>query len=668
MSRNYTLLFFLLAVLVGACTFTKKIKTGEQAYDIKQYSIAVQMLSEEYKNTNYINDKARKAYLLGSSYEYMNDVNASLHWYKQANDHNFGTEASEKYAESLKKNQQYAEAAQVYQNLLKNNQGALKYRQQITLCEIAEEWNASKNSSQYKVTPLNFNTPASDYSPYVMGPNQLAFTSDRTASTGEDLYSWTGNHFSDLFIVETSSNLVETLDPIINSPDNEGNLVFNSDRSEMYFTRCFSGETYDAYCKIMMSTRRGQGWADPVELPFTKEGINYKQAILTQNDSTLFLAGKDDEVGAGGYDIYFSQRGENGWGALQLLGSRINTIGNETFPTLHKDTLYFSSDQHPGMGGLDIFKTWIGSDGNWVPVQNLQPPINSGWDDFSFAVDTFARLRGSETLKGYFSSSRENGQGGDDIYAFTKAGKVIIPGEDVPTKPDRPVADIITFRVYVAIKVMEPILENPENPNSARTGFRPLKNATVEANAGPKGKKYKTDDNGYLIMELDFNREYDFSANYPEHFRNAIQVSTKNIPRDSKEPTTTLNKEIVLDPIFRNVEIVLGNIYYDLDESYIRDDAKPVLDSLSILLQQNPELKIEMGSHTDCRADDVYNALLSQRRAQAAVTYLSQNGINARRLTARGYGESNYAVDCNCADCSEEEHQANRRTTFKIVD
>ena len=339
MKKGYVFILLIVALLGSQCSFTKKIRTGEEAFEVKQYSIAAQMLTEEYKQTTYLNEKGKKAFLIGSSYERMNQIEPSIEWYRLADEHNFGVAATEKYAEMLKRAQKYQEAIQVYRELARENNNAIKYRQKETACQLALEWQTQQDQNPYQINSLPFNSPSSDYAPYVMGPELIAFTSDRPQSTGDDLYTWTGNHYSDLFVVNIGSDLVESLDPNINTKDNEGTIILNRDQTEMYFTRCYAQNAYDGYCKIMFSIRRGTGWSEPEPLPFQLDEINYGHPVISDSDSLMFFSA-NDPAGSGGYDIYYSERGENGWQEPILLSKRVNTEGNEKFPTLHKDTLY----------------------------------------------------------------------------------------------------------------------------------------------------------------------------------------------------------------------------------------------------------------------------------------------------------------------------------------
>ena len=175
-------------------------------------------------------------------------------------------------------------------------------------------------------------------------------------------------------------------------------------------------------------------------------------------------------------------------------------------------------------------------------------------------------------------------------------------------------------------------------------------------------------DDGFFRMELAENTDYSFNAALEGYLANSVKFSTKGIAKDPANPVQTFEIEIVLDQIFRNREIILENIYYDYDKWDIRPDAEPTLNRLAEVLRQNAKIRIQLGSHTDCRGNDTYNQNLSQRRAESAVNYLISKGIDPTRLSAKGYGESQPAALCGCATCTEAEHQTNRRTTFKVVE
>ncbi|MEM0994772.1 MAG: OmpA family protein, partial [Bacteroidota bacterium] len=474
---------------------------------------------------------------------------------------------------------------------------------------------------------------------------------------------WTNKAFSDLFVVDVDSRQVSAFDNQLNTPNNEGSAAFNANYSEIYFSQCAGGKKNDIYCKLVVSRKIGNSWSVPETLPFVKDEVNYGQATLSKDGRTMYFECNDPE-GWGGKDIWVVQRQGETWTQPQLLGRSINTEGDERFPYLDSDTLYFSSDYHVGMGGLDIFRSHR-VNGRWTVAENLNAPINSGGDDFGYVID-YQTARESEDIiyTGYFTSSRQGGKGADDIYRFTK--KVPPPPPPVdPTKETPPIVYKMTLDGYV----LEKIYEVPNDPSSRVQGRKPLAGATVEVvlENGDK-KEFEVGEDGYFSFELEEDMDYDFFTSKTDYLNDATDFSTTDFPRDPDNPVRRFELEIVLDKIFRDKEIVLENIYYDFDRAEIRDDAKPTLNELVATLNLNPELRIELSSHTDCRGYDRYNADLSQRRAQSAVDYLIANNIDPDRLVARGYGESDPRADCNCSRCTEEEHQQNRRTGFRIIE
>jgi outer membrane protein OmpA-like peptidoglycan-associated protein len=390
---------------------------------------------------------------------------------------------------------------------------------------------------------------------------------------------------------------------------------------------------------------------------------------LSADGNTLFFSANDPD-GWGGYDLCAMQRNprkESGWEEPVILGRNVNSSGNEVFPTTDADTLYFSSDGLPGMGGLDIFKTYR-TDRGWTPPFNLKAPVNSGYDDFSFLVlanapkNTFKRP-GELIRSGLLTSNRkaEGAKGGDDIYRFEQ--RIPLPR---PAPPDTPPVKTVTPKLILDVYVLENILTDPDDPNSLILGRKPLPGATVKADFSGKKLSFNTDNEGMYRLEMPENTDYTFLASFPGYLSNNARFSSKGIARDPNNPVQYFEVEIVLDQIYRQKEIVLENIYYDYDKWDIRKDAEPSLDRLAGMLRQNADIKIQLGSHTDCRGNDAYNLALSQKRAQSAVNYLISKGIDPSRLTAVGYGETSPAASCACARCTEAEHQLNRRTTFKI--
>ncbi|HNM24005.1 MAG TPA: OmpA family protein, partial [Saprospiraceae bacterium] len=516
-----------------------------------------------------------------------------------------------------------------------------------------------------------FNSHQNDFSPVFYADGRVVFSSDRALGKGDDNYKWTGNKFMDLFIVDPNAASAQVFDGGLNTDGNEGTLCFNRDFSEIFFVRtlgAYKGD--DQFCKIYTAQRAGDGWGNAKPLPFQKEKVNYFHPTLSPDGNTLYFSCNDPE-GWGGYDLYAVQRNlqaENGWDEPKILSRNLNTPGNELFPTLDADTLYFASDGLTGMGGLDIFRTYRMDRNAWAPPYNLKPPVNSGADDFGLittrrqAANT-ATHPGDLIREGYFTSNRPGGRGGDDIYRYEQRVPPPKPLK-IDTLPSGPVAYKMVLEGYV----LEKIFAAADDPNSKILGRRPLGGANVVIESGNKKQTVTVKDDGFFSLVLAENTDYNFSASHDGYLSNATRFSTKGIAKDPANPTQTFEIEIVLDKIYRNQEIVLENIYYDYDKWDIRPDAEPTLNRLADVLKQNPSIRIQLGSHTDCRGNDNYNQTLSQRRAESAVNYLISKGIDPNRLSAVGYGEPQPAVGCACARCTESEHQANRRTTFKVVE
>lgn len=664
--RQFTGICFSFLLVLTACTFTQKVRTGMQAYEVKQYSVAAQLFEEEYAESQNLTEKAKLAYLAGESYRFMNDQGSAGNWYLKAHGDGYGETALEAYANSLKHQERYQEALTAYEELYKLNPGNPLYRSYITVSKQALEWSKNPNPT-YIIEPVLFNSPGNDYSPQPIGPGQIMFSSDRGSKESSDTYLWTGRSYYDLFVTNLSSQVSE-YDASINTADNEGAAIISPDGNVLIFTRCYVLGDYDAWCKLMASFRRGNAWSDPEPLPFVKEKINYGHPAFAANGTTLFFSSNAPE-GQGGRDIYYTQAdGAGGWSEPVNLGTLINTSGEELYPTVYNDTLFYSSDHLPGLGGLDIFKSYIDHTGQWVAPINLRAPVNSGSDDFSFVVDTFAKKETGVAMKGFFASSRAGSSRNDEIYAFT----ILKPNpEDVVVKPveeEKETEPVINYQVFLALRVTEPIYEIANDPNSRVIGKKALPNGPVILADGQTDQRYVTDELGQLLLKLESDKTYIITARYRDHLTSTDTVQTFNLSKNPSNPITTLNHTMTLNPIFKDKEIVLENIFYDYDKWFIRDDAKPSLNYLSNTMKSNPAIRIQLSSHTDCRGTDEYNLDLSQKRAQAAIEYLISTGIAARRLEAQGFGESRPSVTCECELCSEENHQKNRRTTFKVID
>ena len=647
------------------CGFTKKVNNGETAYGTKQYALATRLLMDEYDEARSEKDKSRKSFLLGKSYFYLKKDLESVNWYERAVMHNYGPEALNNLAYGYKSTGQYQKAIATFENLLQEVGNRPEVTREISICREAVRW-INLTQEEYIVNRSYVNSAQAEYAPAIYDNDFVVFTSDRGMSTGTDRYQWTGNKFSDLYIMSRDGSQVQQFEGSFNTGDNEGTACFSSDFNEAYFTRCYTEGQGDAYCKLMVSYREGDFWTSPEVLPFVKEGFNYGQPTLIESDSVLIFSTKIDNS-VPDYDLFYTVRLPNGaWDEPFRMPDIINTKGNEMFPTGDGDTLYFSSDYHPGLGGLDIFKTYLDDERKWTRPERLPVPINSPSDDFSYVVDKNASMGRNTLLKGFFSSSRE-GIGDDDIYVFEKV-KIEKPVEEVVEEPvvEEPTPRNISY--YLAGKVVEPIYEEDNNPNTPVIAYRPVDRAGVRiVQDSITISNLRSDQSGFFLEQIEGESAYTLVAGKNRYLSNSMDFNTIGLTIDSLEEVVTINVEIIINKIYKGREIILSDIFYEFNEAYIREDAKPSLNRLVKLLNDNPDLRIQLSSHTDCRGELDFNQDLSQRRALSAVLYLIESGIDKERLVPRGYGETTPAIDCACDECTEDEHQANRRTAFTII-
>lgn len=627
------------------------------AYDRKQYAVAIDLLEEEYSKTSNVNAKARKSYLLGQSYLQILEYKEAKTWFVKAVQHNYGAEALSMLARVQENLEEYNEAIETYQKI-----GEITGRRQETERDIQICKNAIlliNNPKRVVIEKIIENTSVSEYSPAIYDDQYLVFTSERKEATGKNTYSWTGEKHSDIFIMMKNGSEVRSFDSNINTEANEGNPCFTQDMNTMYFTRCYSFDSGDEFCKIMISQKVDGFWSEPKVLPFIQEKVSYGHPALIEKDKILVFS-SDLEAPGDTKDLYYTELLEDGnWANPEKLPASINSQGNEKFPTSDGDTLYFSSDYLPGLGGFDIFKTYLTEDAKWTTPINLGYPINSGADDFSYIVDKNAKPKPTVIKEGFLVSSRQ-GVGKDDIYRFYELKAPQEINDSTPVVKDK--------KLYVTVKAYTPVYQISDEPNSGKTGRIALGNVLIKAISADRQKvaELYTDVNGFFYTEVPLNKQITFTGAKLNYLNSSKTISTSNI-EFGNEDARTINLELELEKIYLDKEINLENIYYDYDKWDIKEEAKPTLDKLVQLLQDNPQINIQLSSHTDCRGEDQYNETLSQKRAQSAVEYLISKGIKPERLVAKGYGESLLTISCICEQCTEAQHQANRRTTFKIL-
>lgn len=675
-----SLLITVLFTGVGCRKLFRSPINAETAYRTKQYDSAARLLTEQYGEEKNPLNKSKIAYKIAECYRLSNQTTAAEVWYGKALEYTEDPEVTFRYAEMMKSNGKYDAANKLFKeySLQKPTERA-KASAQIQASKQAIEW--LKTPANYKVRNLQaLNSAASDFSPVPYLDDQLVFTSARPEAMG-NTYGWTGEKYTDLFVAKRQKNntfaTAVAFGDSINTNYNEGVVSFSPDYKEIYFTACGSPSEKDDFCQIYHTSKNESGkWKlpEPVFL-FQSDTINVGQPCLAYGGTQLFFSA-DAPGGFGDKDLYVVTKQQNGkWTEPKNLGPEINTNGYEGFPNISTDgKLYFASNGHAGMGGLDVFVATLSKDGKWRDVQNLRYPINSSSDDFGLVFEPYLRAELMDSVEqiGYFSSTRPGGKGNDDIYQLIlpvpiKVDTPILIPKPIPTPPKKP-----ETAYMLRVSVLQNVLSNPNDPNSPITGSTALPEAIVQVlGLDPESnisKRLVANNKGVIEMPIERAIDYRITASQASYFTKTEQTTTKGKDKLKQNDTVWVQVNMLLEKIYQKKEIVLQNIYYDLDKADIRDDAKPTLNQLARVLKENPNIRIELGSNTDSRGSDKYNLTLSQLRAQSAVNYLVSQGIEAGRMAARGYGETQLTNRCaNGVDCTEEEHQQNRRTTFKVI-
>jgi peptidoglycan-associated lipoprotein len=475
-----------------------------------------------------------------------------------------------------------------------------------------------------------------------------------TASRKEKIYSndlpFLGIYRSKITEDLSAVGKAELLSPSIFADDrNEGSPAFSPDGKMVVFARGNSGKRKDLSPDVDLYISRyveGQGWTEPNRIS-ASDSLAFDGSPAFSGDGKTLYFSSNRAGGSGGLDIYRVNLDASGrFGNAVNMGKAINTAGDEIFPFVSEDgKLYFSSDGHPGLGKLDLFRAI--RTGGKITVENLGLPYNSSMDDFGYLEDEY----GNE----YFSSNRSGGKGDDDIY-YCLAPEA--PAEVVEVPP----TEVKTVNYYLAGEILSEgkLLDSATLYVFKIDGGMETEFVTpIVAKDGKFGPIKMEEDEDYVLLAE--------KVNYLTR-REGFTMYGRSIPEVllTKPVTdTTFFVKIPLESIFIGKTFRLENIYYDLDKADIRADAAVELDKLVQILKDNPGLKIELGSHTDSRASDIYNQRLSQRRADAAIQYLVNKGISRERLEARGYGESELLIE-NAK--TEVEHQQNRRTEFKVME
>lgn len=633
-----SIFLFILISLWCSCGTTIKVKNGAEAFQYKKYALAIRLLEEELNQK----ESPQSRLLLAESYDAIGEYSKAAAHYAKAVDETEDLNAWLSYAFILKKNQRYDEALEIFKFLKTESQLDYLLDREIQACEKSLDWIARPDSN-LTIEPLRMNSIYSDYAPsYIDG--QLIFTSDRVENEKGGVYDWTGLGYSDFWVSSDEGRYASLWNAGFNTRDNEGAVVLYPNGKEIYFTRCAEASGGDVFCQLYWSKREQVGaWEKAAIVENLNGPFNVKHACFSGDGNIMFYS-SDAPTGKGGYDIYYSRRTpEGGWTAGLLLPEMINSEEDEVFPAVWGDTLYFSSNGHPGMGGLDMFKSYFNKNDQWVRPINLGGGMNSGADDFGLWLDTLTHPQVKQ--QGYFSSNRPGGMGRDDIYSF----KRLLPREEKEEKtPD----DFL-----VTIKVLSPVYLEEGDPKSGLEKYVPLEGAQIQK----EDQEITVDITGLYSTPIDSAYQAKWEVVKPGYFPSTVEVDM------TQSKNNKLFLRVIMEPIIYNQDYSVNNIYYDFNRWEIREDARPPLDSLAALIKGLDDVGIQLISHTDCRGEESFNLDLSQKRAESAVQYLISKGVVAEMITPLGRGEQDSAIDCACEQCTEEEHQANRRTVFRII-
>jgi outer membrane protein OmpA-like peptidoglycan-associated protein len=615
-----------------------KVNAADRKYDGYAYIDAIKTYERIAKKGYKSEDMFKK---LGNSYYFNSDFEGAAKWYEElfAMNTTLEPEFYYRYAQSLKSIGQAEKANKIldefnakYQN---DNRGKL-YKENVNYLDKIKA-----NSGRYNIEDAGINSKYSDYSTFVNN-NKIYFASARdTGNFSQRKHKWTGEYFTNLYVVDVDSVKVKKFKTALNTKFHEATPTFTKDGKTVYFTRNNyidgkkgKNEEKITLVKIYKATLENGKWTHIKELPFDSNNYSTAHPALSPDEKTLYFA-SDMPGSIGQSDLYKVSINENeGYGKPINLGKTINTEGKETFPYVtNEDEIYFASDGHPGLGGLDVFVGEIETDGSISDIQNVGADINSPKDDFAYLIDPATR-------KGYFSSNKDGGKGSDDIYKFLETRRLKCVQELYGL-----ITDLETGMILPGAKVSL----YDQNLN--------LKNTTI------------ADAVGNYSFPVECSKIYNVRAEKTDYTTKEVNIEIPDKNGRTNLPIALENarcKVAIGDDLGKCFGIKM--IYFDLDKSNIRTEAALDLEKILDVLNENPTMKLDIRSHTDSRQTHKYNEALSDRRAKSTIAWLIQNGVDSNRLKGRGYGETMLVNECSDnVKCTEEQHQANRRSEFIIT-
>ena len=601
MKAHFTIyvLFLLIVSSLYSCK-SAKLSDAEEKQRIGEYYEAAAIYRKVYTKTSPKKRDLRGyiAYRMAECNRLINNTGKATSAYMNAIRYDYpDSTVYLRMGQMLQKTGRYPEAIKNYDIYMENDPSNLLAINGIQGCELAPGW--KKNPTRYEVRRMDkFNSRRGEFSPMLAGDkyDQLYFASSRSKDQDAKVSAITGQNNNNLFLVKQDEKgawlAPVELEDEVNTEYDEGTPSFSPDGNTMYYTYCAQDPEGPRTAEIYISTRSSAKWGKGTRATIVKDSVTALGHPSISPDGKYLYFVSDAVGGFGGKDIFRARVAGNDFGPMENLGEEINTPGDEMFPYVRDSvTLYFASNGHPGMGGLDLFKATQDSTGKWK-VENLGAPINSMADDFGI---TFA---GKEE-RGFFCSNRNDARGYDHIYSF-----------------ERP-----TITIFI-----EGIVNDVDE--------YPIEDATVRI-VGKDGLNVKVPvkKDGTYRVELERDIRYVMMASARGYLNQNYELHT-----GPEEKNETYIVDFFLSPISKPV--VIDNIFYDFDKATLRPESKKALDEMIKMLNDNPNVTIELGAHTDRKGTDQYNERLAQRRAQSVVDYLIAGGIEAARLEAKGYGES----------------------------
>lgn len=595
-----TLFFFMILWLVTSCGADRNLHRGEKYLALGEYYDAANEFRQAYQKTpgKERTKRGQIARKMAMCYDKsLQSARALAAWRNAIRYQQADTADRLAFAQTLMKNGNYREAEEQFQLVLDSLPNDKLARDGLFAARKAPD--IKQLGSRYTVKRMEvFNSRRADYCPMLFGDefDQLYFTSTRNEAQGDELSGITGTKQGDIFYSQKDDkgkwSKPEDVSGGVNTAYDEGACCFSVDGREMYLTQCVTDPSYPRYAQIVKSNRSDAVWSKATEVKLTGDTLSsYAHPAISPDGEWLYFS-SDMPGGKGGLDIWRVRITPAGYGGVENLGEPINTAGDEAFPTFRPNgDLYFSSNGHPGLGGLDIFIAKVGKDGRYH-LSHPGYPLNSQGDDFGMTFE-------GPYNRGFFSSNRGDARGWDHIYSF----------------------------------VSPEIMQTVKGWVYEMDGYElPAAQVYVVGDDGTN-EKMSVHSDGSFTKVLDPGVSYLFLATCKGYLNHQEQVKALVNPKESRDTTLQFALANISAPT------LIDNIFYDFDKATLRDSSKTALDKLVALLKENPHVTIELSAHCDYKGSAEYNKRLSQRRAEAVVAYLIAHGIAADRLTPVGYGK-----------------------------